>query len=80
MTLHKYFDSLIDTVSSIEEVLAIGKSGGEKLPVQNESDIDISVFCSQIPNPETRQAALKNLGSAISEIRISDLASLRPCF
>jgi len=50
MTLHEYFYSLINTISTIDEVLSIGKSGGEKLPIENESDIDIFVFCSQVPN------------------------------
>ncbi|MCL2703341.1 MAG: DUF4037 domain-containing protein [Defluviitaleaceae bacterium] len=71
MSLHECFYSLINAVSSIDGVLSIGKSGGEKLPVQNESDIDIFVFCNQIPNAEARQAALRS-ESAVSEMKISE--------
>ena len=72
MDLYEYFDSLINSVSRIDEVLSIGKSGGGKLPIQSESDIDIFVFCSQIPNARTRQAALVESGSGTSEMKISE--------
>lgn len=72
MALKEYFYALINAVSSIDEVLAIGKSGGEMLPIQNESDIDIFVFCNQIPNIETRQATLKKIDFIIEEMMLSE--------
>lgn len=44
MSLLESYNELINIVSEMNEVLSIGKSGGEKLPEPNESDIDIFVF------------------------------------
>ena len=72
MTLHEYFNQLINAVSEIGEVLSIGKSGGEKLPVHNESDIDIFVFCNKIPTTESRQSAVMKLGAAVNKMKLSE--------
>ena len=72
MTLHKHFNQLINAVSEIEEVISIGKSGGEKLPVHNESDIDIFIFCNEIPTTESRQSAVMQLGTAVDDMKLSE--------
>ena len=74
MDLYGKFHSLINGVSSIDTVLSIGKSGGEELPMHNESDIDVFVFCSQIPSADVRQAALGELGFTAAEMKISEIA------
>jgi len=72
MTLYDSYSSLIEAIKGVNGVLSIGKSGGESIPLQNESDIDIFVFCSQIPSVDTREVALKKLNSAISEMKINE--------
>ena len=66
------YNILIEEIRKIGEVLSIGKSGGENLPVNNESDIDIFVFCSQIPNIEKRKNTIEKSGLDISEITINE--------
>ena len=72
MALHDYFKQLICAVSEINGVLSIGKSGGDKLPLFNESDIDIFIFCDEIPTTMSRQSALMKLGTVISEMKLSE--------
>ena len=48
MSLLDNYTLLIDTIREIDGVLSIGKSGGGAIPENNESDIDIFVFCSQV--------------------------------
>ena len=40
MSINANYELLIKTIQGIDEVIAIGKSGGEQLPVKNENDID----------------------------------------
>ena len=47
MPLLDHYNLLIEAVQEIDGVLSIGKSGGENIPKQNESDIDIFIFCSK---------------------------------
>jgi len=71
----KFTDSyklLIGAIKEIKEALSIGKSGGKKLPVKGESDIDIFVFCNQIPSVKTRQTAVESLGAAVSKMTINE--------
>lgn len=73
MALLESYNQLIDVVSKMDEVLSIGKSGGDKLPDQNESDIDIFIFCSEVPDIKTRQKAIKTLGAVLSNIKINEI-------
>lgn len=75
MAFRDHYSALIKAVSEMDEVLSIGKSGGEKLPKQNESDIDLFVFCAQIPNASKRQNAVEKSGFAVSNVRISTTKS-----
>jgi len=72
MSLLDNYTLLIDTIREIDGVLSIGKSGGGAIPENNESDIDIFVFCSQVPDANTRQVAVKKVGSAVSWMKISE--------
>lgn len=72
MSLSENFGLLIDAVSKIDEVMSIGKSGGEKLPENNESDIDIFIFCDYAPDTSKREAAIKNSGVSVSEMKLSE--------
>lgn len=66
------YSLLIRSVSEISEVLSIGKSGGNELPVHGESDIDIYVFCSVIPAIKARQSAVQKVGGAVSYANYSE--------
>ena len=70
MNLPEKYKLLIDTIKEIDGVLSIGKSGGEKIPEHNESDIDIFVFCSQVPDVTIRKAAVEK--AAVSWMKISE--------
>ena len=62
--LNEYFPLLIKSVSKIKEVIAIGKSGGDTLPENGESDIDVYVFCDGIPDIGARKKAVDALRGA----------------
>lgn len=72
MALIESYNELIKKVSEMNEVLSIGKSGGEKLPTQNESDIDIFVFCSEVPEAKKRQETIEKSSIDLSDIKISE--------
>jgi len=74
MTLFNNYKLLIDEIRKIDGVASIGKSGGETIPIQNENDIDVFIFCSHIPNAQTRKTAVKKVESAVSKITISETA------
>ena len=67
----KSFSKLTEAVAMMREVMSIGKSGGVDLPQAGESDIDIFVFCENIPSVQTRQSAMESLGGSVTEIHIS---------
>ncbi len=56
-SLREQFDAVMDGISGLESVRALGKSGGPALPENGESDIDVFVFSRQIPTPEERLTA-----------------------
>ena len=65
---------LIKSISGIPEVCAIGKSGGEQLPENGESDIDVFVFCETIPSVRARKAAVDALNDIITSCDLSERA------
>jgi hypothetical protein len=74
MSLLDNYNLLIETVREIDGVLSIGKSGGENIPMQGESDIDIFIFCSKVPNANAKKTAIQKLTPAISIIQINETA------
>lgn len=56
------FLSLVDAVSSMDEVASVGKTGEPELPRAGEGDIDVCVYCDSIPRLEKRGNALRSLG------------------
>lgn len=48
------FNSLLHTLKQMDFVRAIGKTGGDALPTDGYSDIDLFVFCERIPVLEVR--------------------------
>ena len=70
----KAFSLLVRSLSAMDAVRAIGKSGGDAFPEHNEGDVDLFVFCSRVPDAKTRMAALNTLGDAASDLQISETA------
>jgi hypothetical protein len=67
---------LINTVASHEAIRAIGASGGDRpYPEPGEGDIDLFVYCTEIPSKSQRQALLMPLGDEIGQVEIGRLES-----
>ena len=67
---------LIEAVSQIAAVRAIGLSGGERpLPEPGAGDIDLFVYCTEIPPPDERERTLLVLDVKIAQIEIRRLES-----
>jgi len=64
-TREEAFGLLVQAVSGMAGVVAIGKSGGGQLPENNESDIDVFVFCTGIPGIQSRKVAIGTLGGIV---------------
>lgn len=62
----KILDTLIRHLSDVPDVSAIGISGSKTpLPKAGEGDIDVFIYCDQIPDVEVRRAAIAPLGDQI---------------
>jgi hypothetical protein len=62
MQLAESFSQLIDTVTGLNGVRAVGKSGGAALPETAETDIDLFIYCDAIPELSERSRAIEGLG------------------
>ena len=65
-TLESSFQSLIDALSRIDCVRAIGKTGGAALPTDGFSDIDLFVFCDRLPTRAERETLYRSLSGNCS--------------
>ncbi|MBL4936960.1 DUF4037 domain-containing protein [Clostridium sp. YIM B02515] len=64
----KILGLLIDGVSEIKEVESIGISGSKiEIPKAGEGDIDVFIYCDEIPKLEKRKAAVDKLGNLLQE-------------
>jgi hypothetical protein len=69
------FARLAAAVSDTPEVLAIGQSGIGELPVADECDVDVFVFCDRVPSEAQRAEALAPLGVEMERARIGAIHS-----
>lgn len=61
---------LVQAAALLPAIRAIGISGGERpFPEPGEGDIDIFLYCIQIPEPEARRRVLASVGERVDEIR-----------
>jgi hypothetical protein len=65
------FNMLINKISTLNEVESIGKCGGKEFPASNESDIDIFVFCTAIPEVDKRESKIKEIEYGINNVNIN---------
>ena len=65
MQIDHTFKQLIQALPALSDIRAIGKTGGATLPNDGFSDIDLFIFCNQIPNLEERNRMLAPLAPDI---------------
>lgn len=64
--LQSSFDALMKALKQMDSVRAIGKTGGEALPKDGYTDIDLFVFCDQIPSQSARISCLQAVSGLIT--------------
>lgn len=69
--IERVFKQLINSISTMNGVLSVGRSGGGRpLPsAAGDGDIDVFVYCSAIPSVHSRIAALESVPEALGEYR-----------
>lgn len=65
---------LLDNISTIEEVQSIGISGSKtSFPRTGEGDIDVFIYCDNIPGFEKRNSIINQLGNLLQESKVNIL-------
>ena len=72
LSIEQIFKRLFTAAISLPSVRAIGKTGGSQIPVDPESDVDLFVFCEQIPPKKLRETAFSSLNGSIAVDRLGD--------
>lgn len=63
---------LINNISNIEKIQSIGISGIiEPIPKAGEGDIDIFIYCDEIPKFDERKTIMNQMGDLLQEARIN---------
>ena len=75
MTLLENYKLLVDAISKIDGVMSIGKNGGTTLPLNNETDIDLFVFCDHTPDRYKRETTIENSGVVFSDMKLNETHS-----
>lgn len=66
---------VVHTLASHSSIRAIGVSGGDRpFPEPGEGDIDMFVYCTEIPSREERQEMLTALGDGVEPFEVGKLA------
>lgn len=67
-------NTLVDRLARHDSIRAIGMSGGERpFPEPGEGDIDLFVYCTDIPTHDARQALLTSLREEVEQVEIGKL-------
>ncbi|HWT75728.1 MAG TPA: hypothetical protein VN258_13565 [Mobilitalea sp.] len=65
-------NSLLHSISQMDEVQSIGISGIiNPLPKAGEGDIDVFIYCDQIPDAKRRNSILTEFGDRLQEGKIN---------
>jgi len=64
--MNEVYDNLINKISNMDKIQSIGKTGSPGLPFFNESDVDIFIFCDEIPEMELRLKTYKSVTYGIT--------------
>jgi len=70
--LQTAFDALLEALKSEPSLRAIGKTGGESLPKDGYSDIDLFLFCDAIPPRTAREAVLRPLAGIVEIVSFGE--------
>lgn len=74
--LETTLSKLINTIVSNEAIRAVGASGGDRpYPEPGEGDIDLFIYCTEIPVRSQRLELLMSLGDEIGQVEIGRLES-----
>jgi len=71
--MQKVFNTLIKSISKIDQVQSIGKTGSEKLIKSTENDVDVFIFCNEIPDFGIR----KNLYEGSKKIKLTETQNFK---
>jgi hypothetical protein len=75
-TIEITINKLVGALARHDSIRAIGISGGERLfPEPGEGDIDLFVYCIDIPTHDARQALLTSLREETEQVEIGKLTS-----
>lgn len=70
-TTEDILDKLVHEVSGLQAVQSMGLSGSKSpLPKRGEGDIDLFIYCDEIPGLALRQAVLDALNGVLEEARV----------
>ena len=70
--LQTAFDALLKVLKGEPSLCAIGKTGGEALPTEGFSDIDLFLFCDAIPPRAARESALRPLAGFVEIVSFGE--------
>lgn len=63
---------LINDISNVKVIQSIGISGIiDPIPKAGEGDIDVFIYCDEIPKLDERKAIMNQMGDSLQEIRIN---------
>lgn len=66
---------LVGVIAAQPQVQAIGLAGGDRpLPAPSEGDLDLFIYCSEVPPAAQRAAALAVLGDAVGALAVDRAA------
>jgi hypothetical protein len=69
--LEESLSTLVEALAHLETVRAIGFTGDlQNLPNPGQSDLDVFLYCTTIPDIESRKAVLESLDDRISELTL----------
>jgi hypothetical protein len=75
-TIEIAINKLVGALARHDLIRAIGLSGGERpFPEPGEGDIDLFVYCTEIPAKDERQALLTSLREETGQVEIGKLTS-----
>ena len=72
--MNRTFDALIRLIAGLEGIESIGKTGCKEFPAANDGDVDIFIYCGEVPDVETRKKLYGSVDDILN-IRIHDFES-----
>ena len=70
--LQTEIDALVQALKRQPSLRAIGKTGGEALPSDGFSDIDLFLFCERIPSLAERESCLRSVADRVTVTKFGE--------